>query len=201
MFSMLTNSFQRAQRQTQRVPSLEPRHRGRRTITRCFEKRNNLRAQRLDVDDVEMLHVNTGPRAACPWWFETADRRALRGVVNRDVIVRLEETHLPNLLSPDSRRRDIRHGSRRELEPRIRRVNFVGEDRDPDRMNVCDFDVLADEPLHDIQIVNHQVEHNIDVERARGELPDAMYLEVNRLADVWLQSDHRGIEALEVSDL
>src|SRR5215208_5404988 len=68
-------------------------------------------------------------------------------------------------------------------------------------MNVGDLNILADEPLHDIEIVNHQVEHNVNVQRSRGELTDAMNLKIDWLANVRSQRNHRGIEALEVSDL
>src|SRR6185369_6937861 len=113
----------------------------------------------------------------------------------------LEEAHLPDLLSADSRRSDVRPRTRREFEPRIRCVDFVRENCDPHGVNVCHLNIFADEPLHDVEIVNHQVEYDVDVERARGELADAMNLEVNRFADVWSQRNHRGIEALEMSDL
>src|SRR5215208_4954598 len=68
-------------------------------------------------------------------------------------------------------------------------------------MNVGDLNILADEPLHDIEIVNHQVEHNVNVQRSRGELTYAMNLKIDWLANVRSQRNHRGIEGLEVSDL
>ena len=89
----------------------------------------------------------------------------------------------------------------RKLESRICGVDFVCQDRDADRVNVRDFNFFTDEPLHDIEIVNHQIEHDVDVERTRGELAHAMNLEIDGLADVWSQRDHRGIETFEMSDL
>src|SRR5215207_10552840 len=68
-------------------------------------------------------------------------------------------------------------------------------------MNVCHFDVFTNEPLHDIEIVNHQVEHYIDVQRTRRKLSYTVDLKIDRLANVRPQSDHRRIEALEVSYL
>ena len=68
-------------------------------------------------------------------------------------------------------------------------------------MQIDYFDVFADQPLHDVQIVNHQIEHDIDVERTRGEFPDAMDFEVDGIAHVWTQGYERGIEAFEMADL
>ena len=68
-------------------------------------------------------------------------------------------------------------------------------------MNVCYCDVFTNEPLHNVEIVNHQIEHDIDVEGPRGELANPMDLKIHRLANVWSQRDHRGIEALEMSHL
>ncbi len=49
--------------------------------------------------------------------------------------------------------------------------HFVGQNRDADGVQIDYFDIFADQPLHDVQIVNHQIEHDIDVERTRGFLP------------------------------
>jgi hypothetical protein len=48
--------------------------------------------------------------------------------------------------------------------------------------------------------VDHEVEHHVDVERAGGELPDAVNLEVGGLADVRAERDERRVEAFEVAD-
>ncbi len=115
--------------------------------------------------------------------------------------MRLKETHLPDLFRSHSRSGDVRHRARRKFEPRIRGVDFVRENRDTDGVNVCDFNVFADQPLHDIEIVNHQVEHDVDVQRARSELAHAMNLKIDWLANVWTQRDHRRIETFEVPNL
>jgi hypothetical protein len=49
--------------------------------------------------------------------------------------------------------------------------------------------------------VNHQVENNVDIQRAGGELSYAMDFEVNGVANVWAQRDKRRIKSLQVSDL
>jgi hypothetical protein len=60
---------------------------------------------------------------------------------------------------------------------------------------------VPDEPEHDVEVVNHQIEHDINVERAGGELADAVYLEVDGVADVRPECDERRVEAFEVADL
>src|SRR6185295_13081473 len=148
-----------------------------------------------------MFDVHTGPRTTFSRRRKTAHRSAFGCVVDGDVIVRLEETHLANLVHADTRSSDVRDRSGRKLESRICCVDFVCEDRDADGVNVRNLDVFADEPLHDIEIVNHQIEHDVDVERARRKLAHPMDLEVDRLVDVWTQRDHRGIETFEMTDL
>jgi hypothetical protein len=68
-------------------------------------------------------------------------------------------------------------------------------------VNVRDFDVFADEPLHDVEIVNHQIKHDVDIQRARGELTDAMDLEIDGLANVRPQRNECRIETLEMAHL
>jgi len=62
-------------------------------------------------------------------------------------------------------------------------------------------DVFADEPLHYIQIVNHQIQHHIDVQRASAELTHAMNFEIDWVADVRAQRNQRRIEPLRMAHL
>src|ERR671929_460784 len=112
MLGVLTNSFERSQRQTERITAFESRHRRRLAVPRRLEKRNNLRPQRFDVDYIEMLHVHARPCAARRGGGETAYRRAFSRVIDRDVVVWLKETHLADLFRPYSRSGDVRHRAR-----------------------------------------------------------------------------------------
>src|SRR5215208_169885 len=96
MFSVLTNSVQRSQRQTQRIPAFSSGDRGWRTLSRRIEERHDLSAQWFDVDYIEMLDVYARPGAARRGSFQTTHRRSLGCVIHRDVVVRLKETHLPD---------------------------------------------------------------------------------------------------------
>src|ERR1041384_349347 len=102
MLRVLANSFQRSQRQAQGIPTFKSRYRRWLSIPRRLQKRNYLRAQRLDVEDIKMLYVYAGPRSTRRRRRETAYRSAFGRVVDRDVIVRLKEAHLANLFGAHS---------------------------------------------------------------------------------------------------
>src|ERR1043165_763150 len=190
MLGMLANSFQRSQRKAQGVATFKSGYRRWLSVPRRLQKRNDLRAQRFDIDDIEMVRMYAGPCATRRGWRKTAYRSVLSRVVDRDIIVRLKEAHLANLFRAHSRSRDVRHCTRRKFETRIRSVDFIGQNRDSYGVDVGDFNVFADEPLHDV-----------DVQRACRELAHAMNLEIHRLAHVWTQRDHRRVETLEMTDL
>src|SRR5260370_33908663 len=61
--------------------------------------------------------------------------------------------------------------------------------------------ILSGQPLPYLQIMTHQTEHNIDVQRARCELAHTMNLEIDRIADMWAQRHQGRIETLGVADL
>src|SRR5688572_8613562 len=108
---MLPNSIQCSQREAQCVPALETRNGGRRPVSRGLQKRDYLGAQRLDIDDIQMLHVNARPCAARRRSLKATNRRAFGRVINSHVVVRLKETHLPDLLRADSRSGYVRYSS------------------------------------------------------------------------------------------
>ena len=81
----------------------------------------------------------------------------------------LKEAHLPDLLCADTRGSDVGDCSGRKFETRIRSINTIRQDRNPDGSHVRHFNLTAYEPLHDVQIVNHQIEHNVYVQAARAE--------------------------------
>src|SRR5713226_6640715 len=132
---------------------------------------------------------------------QVADRSVIRRVIDCDVIVRLKETHLANLLSAHSRCSDVCHRADREFQARVCRINPISNNRNADRVKRSYFDVFPDQPLHDVEIVNHQVEHDVDVQRTRGELAHAMNFKIDGTLDVWPERDQRRIEAFGVADL
>src|SRR5579885_388198 len=169
-------------------------------FARGFEEEFDLGAQRLNVNDVEIPDLHAGPRTRRARRREPDDRCASRSVVNGAVVLRLEEAHLANLLRADARGRDVRDRAGRKFDARVRGVHAVRQDWQADGANVRHLGLAADEPEDYVEVVDHQVEHHVNVERARGELADAVNLEIDGVADVRAERDERGVEAFEVSD-
>ena len=63
------------------------------------------------------------------------------------------------------------------------------------------FDILANQPLHDVEVVNHQVEHHVDVQRAGRELAYAMNLEIDRITHMWPEREQRWTETFGMAHL
>ena len=129
------------------------------------------------------------------------DRSIVRRVVNHDIVARLKEAHLANLFRPDARGSYVRDGARRKFNPRIRGVNSIRENGNTDGVHVGNVDIAANQPLDNVEIVNHQIEHDVDVQRARRELSNAMNFEIDGIAHMWAQRNHRRIEALSMANL
>jgi len=77
--------------------------------------------------------------------------------------VRLEEAHLPYLLSPYARGSDVGDRARCKLKAGVRSVHAMRQDWNPYGPHVRHLNVFAYEPLHYVQIVNHQIKHNVYV--------------------------------------
>ncbi len=60
---------------------------------------------------------------------------------------------------------------------------------------------LATKRENDVEVVDHEVEDDVDVERARGEDAEAMGLEEHGLEEVLAGGGDGGVEALEVAGL
>src|SRR5256885_13159323 len=101
------------------------------------------------------------------------------GVVNSDVVARLKEAHLANLFGAHARGGDVGDCARSEFNPGVGGVYSIGENGNADRVNTGRFNILAHQPLHDIEIVNHLIEHDVAVQRSSGEVTDAMNLKLH----------------------
>src|ERR1700722_5928726 len=120
-------------------------------------------------------------------------------IVQRNVFVLLKESHLADALCRDAAGGDVCDGAARELQPRVRDVNFVGEHRNADRFYFGDR--FFDERQQYVEIVNHQVVDHIDVETAWRKDAEAMNFEEQRAVEDWLDRDDRRIETFDVADL
>src|SRR5207245_8226664 len=152
------------------------------------------------VFDFKNPGVHTWPGTAARA-SEITDGGVIRSVVNHNIIAWLKEAHLANLFGAHARSRDVCHRARSKFESRVRSIYLVSQNWNADGMQRSHLDIFSDQPLHDVQIVNHQVQDHIYVQRARSELTDTMDFEIDRVAHVRPQRDQRGIESCGVTEL
>ena len=120
-------------------------------------------------------------------------------VVERDVFARLEETKLANLFGRDPAGGEVGDAAAGKGKTDVRDVDAFRQDRDaggPDFVWL-----FARKAEDDVEIVNHEIEHNVDVETAGGEHAEAVNLEKEGNGQSILEGGDRRIEALEVADL
>jgi hypothetical protein len=113
----------------------------------------------------------------------------------------LEKAHLANLLGTDARGSDVGHGPASEFNPGVSGIDPISQNWNTDGMNTGNIYLFAYQPLHDVQIVNHQVEHHVDVQRPGRELADAMDFEVNGVIDEGPQSYEGRTESFGMTHL
>src|SRR6266536_5013112 len=92
----------------------------------------------------------------------------LLAVIERDIFLGLEQAQLADPLGRDTAGGEVGDASAAELEAHIADVHLPGKDGYSGCADFFEFG-LADQVQHYIQIVNHQVEHDIDVEASRAE--------------------------------
>ena len=57
------------------------------------------------------------------------------------------------------------------------------------------------EAENDVEVVHHEIEDDVDVERARGEDAEPVGLEEHGHVDIGVDGEDGGVEALEMTDL
>src|SRR6266542_1246668 len=96
--------------------------------------------------------------------------------------MRLKEAHLPDLFCAHSRSCNVCDGAGRELQASVCSIDFVSQYRNTNRVQFGYSNILADQPLHNVQIMDHQVKYYVNIQRTRGKLADAMNLKIDRIA-------------------
>ncbi len=131
---------------------------------------------------------------------DEADRGdALRLHVDRHVDRRREDAALADLFGGDPRGRQVRYAAALELEPRVRDVELRRQDRNPGGADLPDRP--PHEGRHDLEVVDHEVEHHVDVEAPRGEDAEAVHLDEPGRVDEGERRFDRRVVALDVPDL
>jgi len=109
------------------------------------------------------------------------------------------DPHLSAGLDADPRSRHVRAASVGEAQMSRGHVLGLAQDALPNRVNTGDGRI--DEREDDVQVVDHQIEHDADVGRAKRVLAQAGSLEISGALNVRRDRGQRGIESLDVADL
>src|SRR5579864_6899057 len=123
----------------------------------------------------------------------------LTGIIERDVFVRLKQPKLAHAFGRYSTGGEIGDAAARKLKADVGDIDFGGKNGDAGGSDFFGRRVRKRE--HDVDIVNHQIEDDVDVEAARAEFAHAVDFKKQRLGDGGFEREDGGIEALEVADL
>lgn len=127
------------------------------------------------------------------------DEKVLAGVIDGDVLVRLEEAQLADFLGTDAAGGKVGDAAGLKLNTDIRDVDAAREDGQADGMEGTNR--RLDEVEDDVEVVDHQVENDVDVESTGAEDAEAMRLEKHGVVEDRPNGKDRGIEAFEVAGL
>src|SRR5437868_9404190 len=190
------------------------RHQRRLALADCADERQQLGAQRLFANNFRLVNFYIGARRMLAGFFHEGrgieasssaagvnveDDDVLPGVVERQVLVRLEEAQLAHALGADAAGGKVGDASRLKLQAHVGDVHFIAEDGQADGANF--FHRRAREGEHDVEVVDHQVEDDINIERARREDAEPMDFEEHWLGQQRYRGAHRRVEALELPHL
>jgi len=123
----------------------------------------------------------------------------LTGEIDGNIFVVLKKAHFANFFSGDPAGGEIRDGTGGKFDAGLGDIIFIGDDRNADGFDVDDRGV--DQRKQNIQVVNHDVVDNVDVEAARSENSKTMDLEKHWFGNDFTDGDDRGVVALEMADL
>ncbi len=110
----------------------------------------------------------------------------------------LEEAELADLLGGDAGGGEVGDAAGSELEADVGDVGFGGEDGEADGADF--FDGGVSEGEDDVEVVDHEVEDDVDVERAWGEDAEAVGLEEHGAVEGGEGGGDGGVEAFEMAD-
>src|SRR5580698_4189680 len=138
----------------------------------AFEKGFDLETQWLALRYLRFLHTEARGnrfhrRTITSPGRHVNEQKILPGIIDRDVLVRLEEAQLANPFGADPTGGEVGDAARLEFDPDVCDIDFWRENRQPDRMHLANGGLSEGED--DVEIMDHQVEHNIHVKRTGAE--------------------------------
>ena len=125
---------------------------------------------------------------------------AAAGQIEREVSVGLEQPQPADPLARDAGGGRERHGAVGELDPGVGEVEVRAQERQPRRAHLGRLGA-AGEVQHQIEVVDHEVEHHRHVGAPRLERRQALALDVARSVQVGLRGAERAVVALDVAHL
>jgi hypothetical protein len=120
-------------------------------------------------------------------------------IIDRHILPRLKESQLPHPLRRHARRRKVRHAARLELHPHIRNVHLGRQNRQPHRAHLAHRRLRKRQ--HNVQIVDHQVQHHVHVQRPRRKHAQPVRLKEHRPLQIRFHRQHRRVEPLQMPRL
>src|SRR5579863_1413883 len=110
--------------------------------------------------------------------------------------MRLEESQLAHAFSRNAAGRKVGDTSRFEFQPYVGDVNFTRQYGQAHRANFLHRRI--GEGKDDVEVVDHQVEYDVDVQRSWSEDAEAVHLEEHGLSKQRESGANCGIEAFEM---
>src|SRR5262249_21159073 len=163
-------------RQLQGTQSIFPRNQWRALVAHGAHEVGQLALQGLFPRHGQLAALNLRALPLAPQQPVALD--VLLGIVDRDVSVGLEEADLADALLADPARGDVRDAAGGKAQARVCDVVLVGEHRNADRFD--GHRLRLDERQDDVEVVDHQVEHDVDVEAAVGKHAESVHLDEPR---------------------
>src|SRR5262245_64276871 len=155
--------------------------------------------QRLAFFDSQTFRRDFGQSAGGLRRDQFERHQLLFGVIERIIFVRLKDAQLAQPFAGDAAGGDVGDATVGEFEPGVGQVDLRRQYRDADRL---DFDDVApDQAGDDVQLVNHQIHHHVDVERSRRKDAHPVSLEKPRAFDAPPQRHESRVETFDVACL
>ena len=98
----------------------------------------------------------------------------LAGVVDGNVLVWLKKADFADALRTNAAGGEVRDTAGRKLNANIGDIDLRGQDRKPNRMQLANRGLSPVE--NNVKIMNHEIEHDIDIERSGRENTEPMNL-------------------------
>ena len=130
--------------------------------------------------------------------IDVDDQEILTGVVNGNVLMRLEESELADPFRADATGGEVGDASGFELDADVGDVHLWGKDGQADSMQVSHGRMRKIED--DVEVVDHQVEDHVNIESPWGEDAETVGFEEHGAIQPRLNGGNGRVESFEMAD-